>query len=62
MRLRRAPRTFALALVACVVLALATMGGALQPAFIVSPKRMPYMNVYGRDSSDEVRRTFSALP
>ncbi len=43
------------------VYAIATMGGALQPAFIVSPKRMPYMNVYGLDSSDEVRRKFGSI-
>lgn len=43
------------------VYAIANMGSSVQPAFIVSPKRYPYMNVYGMSPDDEIRRVFGAI-
>lgn len=43
------------------VYAFAVTGGAVQPAFIVSPKRWPYMNVYGLRPDEEIRRTMGAI-
>lgn len=43
------------------VYAVATMGGSVQPAFIVSPKRYPYMNVYGLSPQEDIRRKYGAI-
>jgi len=43
------------------VYALATTGGSVQPAFIMSPKRWPYMTIYGTDPNEEIRRTEGAI-
>jgi hypothetical protein len=43
------------------VYAFATAGGAVQPAIIMSPKRWPYMNIYGLDPSEEIRRVQGAI-
>ena len=43
------------------VYAFATAGGAVQPAIIMSPKRWPYMNIYGLDPSEEIRRIQGAI-
>lgn len=43
------------------VYAIASAGGSVQPAFIVSPKRYAYMNVYGLNSSEEIRRVHGAI-
>lgn len=43
------------------VYAFAVTGGAVQPAFIVSPKRWPEFRVYGMDPRDEIRRVWRAI-
>lgn len=43
------------------VYAIASAGGAVQPAFIFSPKRMPHLVLYGMDETDEIRREFEAI-
>jgi hypothetical protein len=43
------------------IYAIATMGGAVQPAFILSPKRFPQMNLYGVNNGDEFRRKHGAI-
>ena len=43
------------------VYALATTGGSVQPAFIMSPKRWPYMTIYGTDPNEEIRKNEQAI-
>lgn len=43
------------------VYAFATAGGAVQPAIILSPKRWPFMHIYGMDPSEEIRRVWGAI-
>lgn len=43
------------------VYAFAVAGGSVQPAWIVSPKRWPTMNIYGLNPSEEFRREWGAI-
>jgi hypothetical protein len=43
------------------VYAVATTGGSVQPAFIMSPKRWPFMSIYGTDPNEEIRKNEGAI-